>query len=246
MAFWSKFAIVLILAAIIHVRDIRVGTVIPVMLSSSLNSAKDQPGKKVQGRVMQKVPLPSGQSISERSQVFGHIVSVTKRGESGSRIVLAFDAIKDHGRTIPISAAALAVASLGNVFEAQTPISLNSDLLPETQWVTRQVGGDIVRRDYRKVSSAAGVSGTWLEGTSVSIKLTANPAAGCPEGPGYDREQAVWVFSSSACGGYGLGDLKISNLEGSEPGQITLTSRRNVSIGGGSGWLLIAVAETGQ
>jgi hypothetical protein len=246
MASWGKFAIVLILAVIVRVREIRVGTVIPIMLSSSLNASKDVAGKKIQGRVMQKVSLPDGGSISERSQVFGHIVRVTKPGESGSSIVVAFDTIKDHGRTIPISAAVLAVASAGNVSEAQTPISLNSESLPATQWATRQVGGDVVRRDYGKVASAAGVSGTWLEGTSVSIRLTANPAAGCPEGPGYDREQAVWIFSSAACGGYGLGDLKISNPEGSKPAEVTLTSRRDISIGGGSGWLLIAVAETGQ
>jgi len=243
---WSRFTIpfAVALAALIHIREIRVGTVIPVMLVSTLNVDRDQPGKKIEGRIMQNVPLPSGGAISERAQVFGHVVSVTKPGPSGSSMVVAFDTIQDHGRTIPITTGVLALASMGSVFDAGSPVSANSDMVPVTQWVTRQVGGDLVRRGWGKVESTSGVSGTWLQGSSVLIRLTPNPTAGCPGGPGYDREQPVWVFSSAACGVYGLGDVKISSA--GPPGQITLSSRKKVSVRGGSGWLLIAVAESGR
>jgi hypothetical protein len=243
---WGRFTVTLALlfAALIHIREIRVGTVIPIMLSSSLNAAKDAPGKKIEGRIMQQVPLPAGGAISERSRILGHVVNVIKPGPSGSSIVVAFDTIEDRGRTIPITTGLLAMASMSSVFDAGSPVSANSDMVPVTQWVTRQVGGDLVRRGWGKVATASGISGTWLQGSSVLIRLTPNPAAGCPDGPGYDREQAVWVFSSAACGAYGLGDLKITST-GSH-GQITLTSRRNVSVRGGSGWLLIAVAESGD
>jgi len=239
---WVRFTIVLALAVVIHPREAQVGTVIPIMLGSSLNAAKDKPGKKLEGRVMQKVELPSGGAISERSRIFGHVVRV-KPGLSGASIVVEFDSIQDQGSTIPITTGLLALASMGSVFDAQSPISANSELDPVTQWVTRQVGGDVVRRGWGKVASRQGVSGTWLEGSSVRIKLTPNPAAGCPGGPGYDREQAVWIFSSAACGTYGLDDVQISSSRDTAPGQITLTSPRNVSVAGGSGWLLIAVGE---
>jgi hypothetical protein len=240
---WVRFTIAVALA-VIQARQVPVGTVIPIMLSSSLNAAKDQPGKKIEGRVMQNVGLPSGVAVSQRSPIFGHLVKVTKRGPSGASIVVVFDSIQDRGRTIPITTALLAVASTGSVFDAQSPISANSDL-PVTQWVTRQVGGDVVRRGWGKVASSQGMSGTWLEGSSVLMKLTPNPPSGCPGGPGYDREQAVWVFSSAACGTYGLDGLKISDSQDRAPGEITLTSPRNVLVGGGSGWLLITVAESG-
>src|ERR1700741_2299009 len=103
MMVWSRFIVALALAVIIRAREIQPGTVIPVMLSSSINAAKDQAGKKIEGRVMQKVPLTSGGAISERSRIFGHIVKVTKQGPSGSSVVLAFDSIQDHGRTIAIT-----------------------------------------------------------------------------------------------------------------------------------------------
>lgn len=238
--------IALILAVMVHAREVKVGTVIPVMLSSSLNAAKDRPGKRIEGRIMQKVPLSSGGAIRERSQIFGHVVKVSKPGSSGSSMIVTFDTIEDHGRMIPVKTSLLALASKGSVFDAQSPISANSDRDPVTQWVTRQVGGDLVRRGWGKVASSEGVSGTWLEGTSVLIKLTPNPAAGCPGGPGYDREQAVWVFSSGACGVYGLKDVNISSPTPHVlTGEVTLTSHRNISVGSGTGWLLITVAESG-
>jgi hypothetical protein len=243
---WINLAIALLVGWVIPGREIPVGTVIPVMLSASLNAAKDEPGKRIEGRVMQKVPLPSGTAISRGSRMIGHVVSVTK-GPSGSTMVVKFDALQDQGRKTPLVTGLLALASMSSVSEAQSPINTNSDAEPATEWVTRQVGGDVVRRGWGKVASRNGVYGTWLEESSVLIKLTPNPDAGCPDGPGYDREQAVWIFSSAACGTYDLGDVKIASSGRDRPlGEIALTSRRDVAVRGGSGWLLIVVAETGR
>jgi hypothetical protein len=238
---WITFAIAL-LVLVIPAKEIPVGTVIPVMLSSSLNAEKDKPEKEVQGRVMQEVRLPSGERIREGSRIIGHVANVT-RGSSGTSIVVRFEAIQEQGRKTPLKAGLLALASMASVHDAQIPISANSDLDPMSQWVTRQVGGDVVRRGWGKVRSSDGVFGTWVGGNSVLITLTPNPNAGCSGGPGYDREQAVWIFSSAACGAYGLSDLTIARSGGiSPPGDIVLTSTRNVAIRGGSGWLLIVLA----
>ena len=238
---WITFAIAL-LVLVIPAKEIPVGTVIPVMLSSSLNAAKDKPDKKLQGRVMQEVRLPSGERIREGSRIIGRVVNIT-RGSSGSSIVVRFEAIQEQGPTASVKTSLLALASMASVHDAQLPISLNSDVDPVSQWVTRQVGGDVVRRGWGKVGSSDGVFGTWVGESSVLIRLTPNPNAGCSGGPGYDREQAVWIFSSAACGTYGLSDLTIARSGGiSPPGDIVLTSSRNVAIRGGSGWLLIVFA----
>jgi hypothetical protein len=222
-------------------QDLPVGTVVPVMLSTGLNADKDKSEKKIEGKVMQDVPLPKGGKIRKGSRITGRVVSVTK-GPSGFRLVVKFDAIRNEGRTVRLKAALLALASMGSIADAQSPVSLNTDITPKDQWSTRQVGGDTVSRSVGKVASHDGLVGTWLYGTSVLAKLTPNSDAGCPEGPGYDRDQAVWVFSSGACGIYGLKSVTIVASGRLPPfGEITLASKDKIEIRGGSGWLLIIV-----
>jgi hypothetical protein len=187
--------------------------------------------------------LPSGLKIREGARVLGHAANV-KTGSSGSSIVVKFDAIQNDGHMIPFTTGVLAVASMTSVHDAQLPISLNSDAVPETQWATRQVGGDLVRRGWGKVFSSDGSVGRWVGGSSVVATPTPNPKAGCSGGPGYEREQALWIFSSTACGAYGLRYLRIASSGVMPPlGEIDLTSSRNVNIRGGSGWLLIVAKE---
>jgi hypothetical protein len=237
-----RFALVLLILAVIPSQDVPAGTVIPIMLRSSLNAAKDTIGKKIEGRVMQNVRMPSGRTIREGSRMIGHVVNVTHPASSGSSMVVKFDALEEEGRTTALTTALLALASTASVRDAQLPITANSGD-PVSQWVTRQVGGDVVRRGQGRVAAQNGVLGTWVGGSSVLIKLTPNPKAGCGEGPGYDREQAVWIFSSAACGAYGL-KVKIASAGTTPPlGEILITSRRNLDIGDGSAWLLTVVAE---
>jgi hypothetical protein len=112
---------------------------------------------------MQDVPLPTGERIRAGSRIFGYIVRVTKRDPSGFGIVVRFDSIQDGERTITLVAGVLAVASAAGVHEAQIPINSAANVEPTTQWVTRQVGGDIVNRGLRKVASETVVN-TWGEG----------------------------------------------------------------------------------
>jgi hypothetical protein len=241
-----RFGIALLLLPVTASDKIPVGTVIPVMLSTSLNAAKDKPDKRIEGRVMQEITLPSGIRIKERARIFGHTVNVSNTS-SGSSIVVKFTTIESEGHTFPVTVGLLAVASMTSVNDAQLPISGNSDRDPDTQWATRQIGGDIVRRGWGKVFSSRGTEGKWAGGSSVVIKLTPNVAVGCSEGPGYDREQAVWIFSSAACGTYGLRNVRIASSGIASPiGDITLTSIRNINISGGSGWMLIVTRESSE
>jgi len=240
------FTIALLLLPVAPSHKIPVGTVIPVMLSSSLNAAKDKPDSKLEARVMQEITLPSGVKIREGARILGHTVSVSK-GAPGSSIVVKFNAIQDEGNRIPVTTGLLAVASMAFVSDAQRPVSVNSDLGPDTQWVTRQVGGDIVKRGWGKVFASGGIEGRWMGGSSVAIKLTPNAQAGCSGGPGYEHEQAVWIFSSAACGTYGLSDVKIASSGVTKPiGEIGLSSDRNINIRGGSGWLLIVAGQSSE
>jgi hypothetical protein len=235
------FITIALSAAMAVAQELPAGTVVPIMLSTGLNAEKDKSEKKIEGKVMQDVPLPKGGKIRKGSRITGHVVSVAK-GPPGFRLVVKFDTIRDEGRTVRLKAALLALASMGSVADAQVPVSLNTDITPKDQWSTRQVGGDTVSRSVGKVASHDGIVGTWLYGTSVLARITPNEDAGCPIGPGYDQDQAVWVFSSGACGIYGLRNITIVASGRLPPfGEIAFASRDRIEIRGGSGWLLIAI-----
>ena len=79
----------------------------------------------------------------------------------------------------------------------------------------------------------------------MTAKLLASRDGGCRGAiADNDREQAVWLFSSSACGAYGFDDLKIIHAGRRDPvGQIILQSDKNVRLLGGAGLLLRVMAS---
>lgn len=231
----------------VQVPQIPVGTVIPIMLNSGLNAQKSKAEQQITGRVMQDVPLADGEKLSEGSTIRGHVVKVEKQGASGSLMEVRFDEIEDHGTTIPITVSLVALASMFEVSTAQSPVNSTSNMDSSSLWVTRQVGGEVVNRGRGKVGTPKGaIVGKWLQGSAVMVKLTPNPEAGCKDGPGYDREQPTWIFSSNACGIYGLSSMKIEKPGNAHPaGEVVLKSEKNIDIRRGSGWLLMAVSGPG-
>ena len=219
------------------------GTAIPVMLNAEINARKNKVGQKIAGRVMQDISVASGSPIKSGAQVRGHIVSVTSPATGGYRVVLTFDEVDDRGRTIRLSASLRALSSSESVYQAGIPIDATSDSEPTDQWVTRQVGGDVVNRGRGAVASTTGVVGRWANG--VWAKLTAPLQGDCPIDEGENLEQSLWIFSTSACGVYGLPGVQLAQAGRTDPvGQIALESSRQLSIRGGSGWLLIVIATS--
>src|SRR5208283_1432878 len=104
-----------------------VGTALPVVLNSTLDAKKDKPGQKIEGRLMQDIPLSAGEKIKAGAHVIGHIVEVRRAG-GGYRMVVKFDQLQERGTTIPKliefhhHAIAAAIASSQSVYEAEVPI----------------------------------------------------------------------------------------------------------------------------
>jgi hypothetical protein len=214
------------------------GTALPVALNSTLDAKKDKPGEKIEARLMQDVRLPAGDKIKAGARVSCHIVAVSRTG-GGSRMVLTFDQLTADGRTIPLVLSARAIADSNNVFQAQVPANALSDAESSNQWVMRQVGGEIVNRRLGLVGSDEGVVGRYDDGAPWG-KLTAAVDGDCSAADGNGIEQALWVFSTSACGLYGLEGMKlVQDGRSDPPGQIVLESTKNLHIGSGSGWFLL-------
>ncbi len=229
-------------AAVLPGQQIPLGTALPAMLNSTLDARKGKPGRKVSARIMQDVPLPNGGRIPAGARIFGHILQMSASATSDSGLVLKFDQLVWHGHTAPLTTNLRAIASMTEVFDAQLPTN-NFDEYGTSvaDWTTIQVGGDVVYRGNGQVIAEDNqVVGRATIGGDVTAKLTAVSDRGCRGTiDGNDREQALWVFSTTACGTYGFRDLKIAHAGRTDPvGEIALESATNVLVRSGSGLLL--------
>lgn len=233
-------AFLLCSAALFGQNAIPAGTVLPAQLNSSLDSQKSKPGQVITARIMQDVPLPGGK-IRAGAQVVGHVVSVTPASAAGSAAIsLRFDAVRVSGHTIPVTTNLRALASMMEVEDAQVP-STGTDRGSPWAWMnTNQVGGEAVYGQGGAVTNGSRIVGESAPG-GVLVRLSAKPGTSCRgEVAGNDRPQALWIFSSDACGLYGFSDLEIAHPGRTEPrGHIALTANQGrIHISGGSGVLL--------
>ncbi|HUI84497.1 MAG TPA: TrbI/VirB10 family protein [Candidatus Binatia bacterium] len=216
------------------------GTVLPVMLETTLDARHDRPGKTLTGTIRQDLYLPDGAIVPKGTRVVGHVVKVTSPSPgSGSRLTIRFDEVLLKHRHIPITVHLRALASMNEVFEAKMPTNAIDDYgTSPSDWNTVQVGGAGVYRGSGEVVAADRIVGHSTDYGAVTAKLIAAPAGGCDDG--HDgRQQALWVFSPWACGLYGFDDLRIAHAGRTEPvGEIELESGGNIHVTAGSGWLL--------
>jgi hypothetical protein len=193
---------------------------------------------------MQNVPLPNGSKIPKGSKVEGRIVEVVLgNGTPGARISIQFDRLRLSHRVIPIVANLRAIAGFMEVYAAQTP-AFGPGIGEVFRWLTTtQIGGDVVYGDGGPVTSAedgAEVIGKAVDG-GVLVRVSANERMGCRgEVDGNHNPQALWVFSSNACGTYGLTHVQVPHVGRTDPiGVVILASDRStLKIQSGAGMLL--------
>lgn len=221
--------------------EIPVGTILPVQLNSSLRSDKARVGEQISARVMQDVPLPEGRKIHVGVKVFGHIVSARPAANGMmADLSLRFDTLAIGKRTVPVITNLRALATMMDVSEAQVPKSGPDRGTSENEWTTDQIGGEVVYRGG-VVANGSNIVGNSVLGSGVLVRLSSRPGTKCRgEMAGNDQMQALWVFSSDACGLYDLPNLSLTHAGRTDPvGQIALRSNKgNVKIPGGSGMLL--------
>ena len=217
------------------------GTIIPVSLNSSLNSRKVKAGQVITARVMQDVPLSPGSTIHARAKLISHVVEVKPAtGATGGRISLRFDTIVVSKQRISITTNLRAMASMMAVAEAQIPETGPDRGTSSNAWTTDQIGGEVVYRGGGPVANGLrSVGEPTTQG--VLVHVSSKPGTKCRgEIEGNNRLQALWVFSSDACGAYDFPDLTIVHAGRTNPlGVITLASDKDdLNLRGGSGILL--------
>ncbi len=234
-------SLVILTAELFAQSSIPVGTILPLALNSSLNSRKVKPGQVITARVMQDVPLSPGSSIHAGAKVIGRVLGVNPANRtSGAQISFQFDTVVAGRQRIPITANLRALASMMAVEQAQLPETGPDRGTSENAWTTDQIGGEVVYRGGGPVANGLRSVGEPTT-NGVLVHVSAKPGTKCRgEIEGNDRLQALWVFSSDACGVYDLPDLAIVHAGRTNPvGEITLASDKGeVNVRAGSGMLL--------
>jgi len=217
------------------------GTILPVQLNSSLRSDKLPTGEAISGRVMQDVPLEGGGKIHAGTKARGKVVSVrAATSASPGEVAFRFDTLTEGKRRIPVATNLRAMASMMDVAEAQIPPTGPDRGTPEYFWTTEQIGGDTNYHGGGPVTHGSEVVGKSVA-NGVLVRVSSATGSKCRgDGLEADAQQALWVFSSDACGLYGFPDLTIVHSGRKDPtGLIRIRSEKgNVNIRAGSGILL--------
>ena len=227
--------------------SIPAGTVLPVALNSTLNTRKLKPGQRISATVMQEVPASDALVIPIRSQVLGRVVEVSPPSSTGgANLTVQFDTLLASRRRIPIHTNLRAMASMMDVHAAQIPSSGPDRGTSDKAWTTNQIGGEVVYRGGGPVARGLEEVGKPVP-NGVLARTSARLGTQCrAEVGGNDRLQALWVFSSDACGLYGLAGVNLVHAGRSHPtGKITFAADRGeLNLRSGSG-LLLRVIEPG-
>jgi len=217
------------------------GIILPVRLDNSISSKKAKAGQIFKGRIMQNVPLPDGGRVREGAHVEGHVVAVTPAtAGAGARISIEIDKLIISHTTMPIRTSLRAIAGPLDIQDARLPAWGADRGTPENAYTTIQVGGDVVYRGGGHVMRHGAVVAepVW---DGVVGRLQANEDGDCRgDADGDEQPQALWLFSTDACGAYGFGKMEILDAgRTNEQGEIVFATKRgDLNLRAGTGMLL--------
>ncbi len=213
------------------------GTLLPVRLDTTLYAAKAHPGQPVRATVMQNIP---GTLIRRDARLLGHIVQATAPNKGPAQMEIVFDTVIIQGRAVAFKASLRALASFMEVGAAEAPDEGGDQAIPPVDSTFTQIGGEVVFRGGGPVWDGKKAVGKPTPYGVLALPR-ANPGSGCRGVIGENTQpQALWLFSTNACGLYGFSHLRIVHAGRTDPmGKIILASDKGkLVIHAGSGILL--------
>ncbi len=228
------------------------GTVIPVLLETTLDSRHVKAGQRVVATIGQTISLGDKKVIPVRSKLLGQVTEVS--GDSGrATVAVRFDRLlpRKSNTPLPLDVLLRAVASPMAVVDSghTTSLGVGRTNSPAT-WTTVQIGGDVVYRGGGPVVNLSGETvgkpihgGLFTQWSGVLARVSNPAGSACQNLPLSRGPQSVWIFSASACGVYGLGFQGVS-YENLANGEIVFSAPQQVKIPGGSAFLFTVAGRT--
>jgi hypothetical protein len=174
--------------------------------------------------------------------VLGQIVRTDFSQGGKAQVEFRFNALNLNGKRVPLVADLRVLASPIEIEDAQSGMYGPDAGVDVKHEITRQIGGEV---NYRGGGEGSVRAGSLKVGQSVPDGVMAQPRAQFSQLcrgviGGNSQPQAMWLFSSDACGVYGYGNIKISHAGRTDPvGDILLTSEsKKLVINSRSGMLL--------
>jgi hypothetical protein len=233
---WLLLSTILLLPAVMPAQTaVPAGSILPIQLQNGLNADHAKPGQEIRARVVQDIP---GTQIHRGTQVFGKVVQVSTTS-GGTKLELRFDAIEAGGQRVPLTVDLRALASPTEISSAEI-----GDYGPDAgigidQETTRQIGGEGNFRGAGMVLAGSEAVGKSV-GDGILAQARTSPGERCRSVVADNQNpQALWLFSTDACGVYGY-DFRIEHAGRTDPrGNIVLTSDSpKLNLNSGTGMLL--------
>lgn len=211
------------------------GTLIPIQIVKGFNAHKAAPGQQIRARVMQDIP---GTYIRKGAQLLGQVVTATPAKNGTAKLEFRFGQVKTGNGFVTLSTDLRALASPPEVEDAETGSYGPDGGIAFEQEDTDQIGGEHVYG--RRV-----MVGSKVVATATRAGVVGEPRAAlglrCRGAvDGNSQPQALWLFSSNACGVYGFTTISIEHAGRTDPtGDIVLeSSNGKLNVNSGSGMLL--------
>lgn len=209
-------------------------TTLPISFLTNLEAGKNKVNDPVRARTVQDVVLADGKRVPKGTVLIGHITQSAAfhfneapyAEQKPSVLGIHFDRIEFKQASLPVSFEVRALAGVFAVEEASRPFNA-------TEWQMTgpmlQVGGDTYWPPDDKVRSKSGDIVAYLRKEGVVARPlaaeahSAGPGVACDAVP---QEQAVSIFSASACGLYGMADDVLESNGSDGSGTFILSSNR--------------------
>ena len=247
---WAGLLVVSLLVSttVLIAEQIPAGTIVPIMLTTTIDAAKAKPGQAITGKVMQTVKLPSGVHIRWRTKVLGHVIAASSAKDgTASRLKFAIDTIIAGGHEYHVATNLRAMTDMTLVWQAEIPRPGPDDWrIGEPFWTTVPKGGQEV--------VYSGMGSVIATGTDKVGEANSNRPSDAAHAPGVKcrgdlnssgKPQALWFYSPDACGLYSFDDLMIVHAGRTNPiGEIELESKKDVKLPEGTALLLTVDVTT--
>jgi hypothetical protein len=197
------------------------------MFTKTVSANHSKVGDPIAAKTIQRIQLPGGGSIPSGAPILGHVVSANGftydktpyARQKASALSIHFDSIQVNGQAVPLNVTVRAIAGPIVTWDAQKPQASDMDPLG----TTTQIGGDQLIPSQSEVRNMDGDVVAYNKRDGVYAHLIAN--SGCD---GSDVEVSVAVFSASACGAYGFGNVSMAERgTAAQPSTLTLVSTHN-------------------